>query len=118
MLRGIGSASDIYILWLSNTGVGYVAKMGEGTESSNVKLGQRVGIKWISGICHSCPACQAGKEGLCFNQKVSGYDVPGTFQQYVCSPADYVTPIPDGVESAEAAPMCVRYTNTTQIHLD
>lgn len=87
--------------------------MGEGTESSNVKLGQRVGIKWISGICHSCPACQAGKEGLCFNQKVSGYDVPGTFQQYVCSPADYVTPIPDGVDSAEAAPMCVTNTNTS-----
>jgi propanol-preferring alcohol dehydrogenase len=44
---------------------------------------------------------------MCFNQKVSGYDVDGTFQQYVLSPADYLTPIPDGLDSAEAAPMYV-----------
>jgi alcohol dehydrogenase, propanol-preferring len=42
---------------------------------------------------------------VCFNQKVSGYYCPGTFQQYTIAPANYVTPIPDGVESAEAAPM-------------
>lgn len=82
-----------------------MVKLGPGAEKSNIKIGQRVGIKWISGICYSCPGCLSGREGLCFNQKVSGYDVPGTFQQYVCSPADYVTPIPDGLDSAEAAPM-------------
>lgn len=86
-------------------GVGEVVKLGPGADKANIKIGQRVGIKWISGICYSCPGCLSGREGLCFNQKVSGYDVPGTFQQYVCSPADYVTPIPDGLDSAEAAPM-------------
>ena len=30
---------------------------------------------------------------------------PGTFQQYVTAPADYCTPIPDGLDSAAAAPM-------------
>lgn len=49
--------------------------------------------------------CQASSDGLCFNQKVSGYYTPGTFQQYVVGPANYVTPIPDGLDSAEAAPM-------------
>lgn len=29
----------------------------------------------------------------------------GTFQQYVLGPANYVTPIPDNLESAAAAPM-------------
>jgi propanol-preferring alcohol dehydrogenase len=38
-------------------------------------------------------------------QKISGYYTPGTFQQYVLSPANYVTPIPDGLDSAAAAPM-------------
>ena len=38
-------------------------------------------------------------------QKISGYYTPGTFQQYVVSPANYVTPIPDGLDSAAAAPM-------------
>lgn len=28
---------------------------------------------------------------------------PGTFQQYVISQADYVTPIPDGLKSEDAA---------------
>ena len=36
---------------------------------------------------------------------MSGYYSPGTFQQYALGPANYVTPIPDGVESAAAAPM-------------
>lgn len=36
---------------------------------------------------------------------MSGYYTPGTFQQYVLGPADYVTPIPDDLDSAEAAPM-------------
>jgi len=29
----------------------------------------------------------------------------GTFQQYALGPANYVTPIPDGLDSADAAPM-------------
>lgn len=86
-------------------GVGTIVSMGPGTESAHVKMGQRVGIKWISAICGGCPACLSGHDGVCFNQKVSGYYTPGTFQQYVTGPADYVTPIPDGLDSAAAAPM-------------
>lgn len=86
-------------------GVGKIVKMGPGTENSSVKAGDRVGIKWISAICDSCPACLAGHDGVCFNQKVSGYYTPGTFQQYVCGPASYVTPIPESLPSDAAAPM-------------
>jgi len=49
--------------------------------------------------------CRASFDGLCVNQKVSGYYTPGTFQQYALGPANYVTPIPDGLDSAQAAPM-------------
>lgn len=35
-------------------GVGTVVKLGPGTENGHIKLGQRVGIKWISGTCGSC----------------------------------------------------------------
>jgi propanol-preferring alcohol dehydrogenase len=79
--------------------------MGPGTDKALIKVGSRVGIKWIQQICYSCPACLAGREGLCLKQQISGYSVDGTFQQYVLSPADYVTPIPDGLDSAAAAPM-------------
>lgn len=30
---------------------------------------------------------------------------PGTFQQYALAPANYVTPIPEGLSSEDAAPM-------------
>ncbi|CAK4032052.1 Alcohol dehydrogenase 2 [Lecanosticta acicola] len=86
-------------------GIGKVVKMGPGTETSTVKVGDRVGIKWIAAICDSCPACLSGHDGVCFNQKVSGYYTPGTFQQYVLGPASYVTPIPDSLPSDAAAPM-------------
>lgn len=49
--------------------------------------------------------CRGGSDGLCFKQKVSGYYTPGTFQQYALGPANYVTPIPDGLGSDEAAPL-------------
>ncbi|KAF2639301.1 GroES-like protein [Massarina eburnea CBS 473.64] len=87
-------------------GVGTIVKFGPGTAgNATVKLGQRVGIKWMAGICESCEACRAGFDACCFNGKVSGYYTPGTFQQYVVSKANYVTPIPDGLDSAAAAPM-------------
>lgn len=86
-------------------GVGTIVKMGPGSEAAAVKVGERVGIKWLSGICGSCTCCLAGMDGQCKNQKISGYYTPGTFQQYVLAPANYVTPVPDGLDSAAAAPM-------------
>lgn len=108
-------------------GVGKIVKMGPATDNSAVKLGDRVGIKWMAGICEACEPCRAGMDANCFNgvrspfspppsripdsvnltngQKISGYYTPGTFQQYVLSPANYVTPIPEGLDSAAAAPL-------------
>lgn len=92
-------------------GVGKIVKLGPGAESQGVKVGDRVGIKWMAGICFNCPPCLEGHDGVCANGKISGYYTPGTFQQYVVSPANYVTPIPDGLDSAEAAPfLCAGVT--------
>jgi propanol-preferring alcohol dehydrogenase len=35
-------------------GVGIIVKMGPGTQGSAVKVGDRVGIKWLAAICGSC----------------------------------------------------------------
>ena len=86
-------------------GVGKIVKMGPGSEKSERKVGDRVGIKWLAGVCGDCPPCLGGYDGQCFNQKVSGYYTPGTFQQYVLAPANYVTPIPESLASDAAAPM-------------
>jgi propanol-preferring alcohol dehydrogenase len=42
---------------------------------------------------------------MCKSAAVSGYYTPGTFQEYVLAPANYVTPIPDGVSDIDAAPV-------------
>ncbi|KAF2745845.1 GroES-like protein [Sporormia fimetaria CBS 119925] len=86
-------------------GVGKIVKMGPSTDHSPVKIGDRVGIKWMAGICEACEACRAGADACCSAGKLSGYYTPGTFQQYALAPANYVTPIPDGLDSADAAPM-------------
>jgi propanol-preferring alcohol dehydrogenase len=86
-------------------GVGIVHKLGPGSEAGRVKVGDRVGIKWIAYACGACPPCLEGKDGVCFNQKVSGYYWPGTFAQYALAPANYVTPIPNELSSEDAAPL-------------
>jgi propanol-preferring alcohol dehydrogenase len=48
-------------------GVGKIVKMGPGTENAAVKLGDRVGVKWMAGICEACEACRAGMDASCFN---------------------------------------------------
>ncbi|KNG81752.1 alcohol dehydrogenase 2 [Aspergillus nomiae NRRL 13137] len=86
-------------------GVGVVVKLGPGCDNSQVKVGDRVGVKWVAAVCGTCLPCLSGSDGLCLNGKISGYYTPGTFQEYVLGPIDYVTPIPDSVPSELAAPM-------------
>jgi propanol-preferring alcohol dehydrogenase len=82
-----------------------VEKLGPGNAHSPVKIGDRVGIKFVRSTCMSCAACLSGNESGCVNKTMSGYLNPGTFQQYVVSPSNYVSPIPDGLSSDQAAPM-------------
>lgn len=90
------------------TGLGEVLSHGPGVTSPPV--GARVGIKYAAGACLSCANCLQGGETTCTSAadyRISGYLYPGTFQQYVVSPASYVTPVPDGAlgDLAAAAPL-------------
>jgi propanol-preferring alcohol dehydrogenase len=49
--------------------------------------------------------CLEGGETSCPSGTVSGYLTPGTFQQFCISSAAYVTPIPEGLDPASAAPL-------------
>jgi len=53
-------------------GVGTVAALGSGTEGSGLKLGDRVGIKWMSGVCGNCDACMSGADACCPKGAISG----------------------------------------------
>jgi len=43
-------------------GVGEVIAIGKNTPDSPVKLGQRVGVKWIADSCRDCEQCRKGLE--------------------------------------------------------
>ncbi|GAA5965302.1 hypothetical protein JCM8115_002247 [Rhodotorula mucilaginosa] len=73
---------------------GHVVAIGKGTKTK-LKIGDTVGIKWLATAClDSCEDCLSGNEGLCAEQKASGYDVDGTFQQYAISDARYTNTKP------------------------
>ncbi|KAN0084543.1 alcohol dehydrogenase [Tylopilus felleus] len=84
-------------------GVGEIVAIAENSELSPVKLGQRVGIKWLAYCCRDCEQCRLGLEQNCVMVKNSGFNIDGTFAQYVVTWVHIVTPIPDSLESFAAA---------------
>ncbi|KIN06833.1 hypothetical protein OIDMADRAFT_46758 [Oidiodendron maius Zn] len=89
-------------------GVGQVLKLGQDVPQSY--LNARVGVKWLYSACLACEICSL-EYTRCPHQSNSGRDVPGTFQQYIAVPANFVTKIPAQLESEKAAPlMCAGIT--------
>ncbi|KAJ7574026.1 chaperonin 10-like protein [Mycena floridula] len=84
-------------------GVGIVVAIGDNTTHSPVKIGDRVGIKWLADSCLDCESCRKGLEQNCLEAKLSGFTVDGTFQEYAVSYVHHVTPIPEGYASDAAA---------------
>lgn len=83
--------------------VATVEKLGPGVTTPAV--GTRVGVPWVHRTCGECEFCRTGKENLCLNPQFTGWDVNGGFAEYTVAPADFVLPIPDGVDDAHAAPL-------------
>ncbi|KAJ5805089.1 hypothetical protein N7474_010976 [Penicillium riverlandense] len=80
-------------------GIGKVIQVGTGVDETQW-IGQRVGIS----SCLQCEIC-AINHTACPYQKNAGANVPGTFQQYIVSPAMHVTKIPAGLSPETAAPL-------------
>lgn len=85
-------------------GVGEIVAIGAGTNSTR-KIGDLVGIKWLADSCLDCEACREGQEATCAQAKTSGYSNDGSFQQYAVSFTRHLTPIPAGLDLAQAAPL-------------
>ncbi|EIW85860.1 mannitol-1-phosphate dehydrogenase M1PDH1 [Coniophora puteana RWD-64-598 SS2] len=88
-------------------GVGRVVAIGKDTYQAEcaVRLGDRVGIKWMARACLRCEWCRKGDEACCPSRKVHGFGINGTFAEYTVTYIDYVTPIPAEVSSEEAVPI-------------
>ncbi|PTU19356.1 hypothetical protein P175DRAFT_0517638 [Aspergillus ochraceoroseus IBT 24754] len=84
-------------------GVGRVVQVGSGVDDKGW-MGKRVGIRWLYSSCLECEICERNHTA-CPYQRNAGANVPGTFQQYLVSPAAHVTKIPEELDPDTAAPL-------------
>jgi propanol-preferring alcohol dehydrogenase len=83
--------------------VGVVVDKGE--EVRHLQIGDRVGVPWIHWTCGECEFCREGNENLCRQQKITGVTVDGGYAEFVKAPASHALRIPDGLSSAQVAPL-------------
>jgi alcohol dehydrogenase, propanol-preferring len=83
--------------------VGTVVRVG--SEVSEVKEGDRVGIAWLQGTCGGCEFCTSGRENLCLGATFTGYQANGGYAEYAVVPAGFAYPIPPIFSDDEAAPL-------------
>lgn len=70
-----------------------------------IKVGDRVGITPLASSCLKCEYCMAGSEHLCEDAEITGETVQGGYAEYISVNEEFVTPIPDSIDSEHAAPL-------------
>ncbi|KAH8812956.1 chaperonin 10-like protein [Xylogone sp. PMI_703] len=91
---------------IGHEGVGIVRQIGPGV-STGVKVGDRVGFGYTHKVCGNCEQCLNGRDQYC-SSRLDFYrngDNMGTISSGVIWSANMVFPIPDGYDSADAAPL-------------
>ncbi|HEY1262434.1 MAG TPA: zinc-dependent alcohol dehydrogenase family protein [Terriglobales bacterium] len=76
-----------------------------GGETRTLALGSRVGVSWIGGIDGTCWYCKHGLENLCDSPAFTGYTRDGGYAEYATARADFVFPLPQGLDDLHAAPL-------------
>jgi propanol-preferring alcohol dehydrogenase len=83
--------------------VGRVVERGGAVE--DLQIGDRVGVPWVYWSCGACEFCREGNENLCAKQMITGVTVDGGYAEFLVARASHAQKIPDGLSSAEAAPL-------------
>jgi alcohol/geraniol dehydrogenase (NADP+) len=76
-----------------------------GTHAKGLRLGQRVGIGWMSGSCLSCRQCLSGDHNLCAQGEATIVHRHGGFADRVRAQWPWAIPLPEGVDPAKAGPL-------------
>lgn len=83
--------------------VGVVDKLGPGV--TYLREGVIVGVPWLASVDGTCQFCAMDRENLCDNGRFTGLHVNGGYAEYMLARALFVYPIPQGFDSAYAAPL-------------
>jgi hypothetical protein len=70
---------------------------------SGFREGDAVGVAWLHDACGGCEYCRTGWDSLCLAQRNSGYNVNGSFAEYVMGAAPYVARLPANPDFAALA---------------
>ena len=76
-----------------------------GADADPGLVGRDVGIAWIAGTCGTCRFCTTGRENLCGDARLTGWDRDGGYAERVVARADFVHPLPAGLDAVAAAPL-------------
>jgi len=83
--------------------IGVVASVG--TEVTNLKEGDFVGVPWLGYTCGKCRYCLRGQENLCSNAVFTGYTIDGGYAEYAMAHEQYCFPLPVTYANANGAPL-------------
>jgi propanol-preferring alcohol dehydrogenase len=73
--------------------------------TAELPVGTRVGVSWIGGVDGSCWYCCHSFENLCDAPTFTGYSVDGGYAEFATARADFVFPLPEGLDDLHAAPL-------------
>ena len=76
-----------------------------GNNVTGFTQGQRIGAAWLHSTCGKCRFCSVGHENLCESAEFTGWTRNGGFSEYMIAAADFVYPMPDGLDDVQAAPL-------------
>ena len=81
--------------------------VGEIVEGATAELpaGTRVGVSWMGGVDGTCPYCRRNMENLCDSPTFTGYSRDGGYAEFATARADFVFPLPGGLDDLHAAPL-------------
>jgi propanol-preferring alcohol dehydrogenase len=99
--KHIGSPSVLPVV----PGHEVVGVVKKADSARKTKVGDRVGITPLASSCLKCGYCTSGKEHLCDDAEITGESVQGGYAEFISVNEEFVTPIPDGIDSEHAAPL-------------
>jgi len=76
-----------------------------GSAVKNVKVGDKVGLGWMSSSCMSCEQCMHGDHNLCAQGEATIVGRNGGFADYVRGHWSWVIPLPDAIDMSKAGPL-------------
>jgi len=83
--------------------IGEIVAVGNAVK--NLKVGDKVGLGWMSSSCMSCSQCMSGDHNLCANSEGTIIGRHGGFADYVRSHWSWAIPIPEGMDLSKAGPL-------------